>query len=136
MIWNDTWYIHLLERVVALAMLAKLVVILKLGLRNIWKKDNKSHISKHLHSTATYFDSNNSLCFKIIDKTNSKFDLKNKEALHIYWRKPKLNVQQNYLVLTLSLLLLLPVLSFCSVLYSVLFLVFFRFFFTYYFHYL
>ena len=26
------------------------------------------------------FDSNNSLCFKIIDKTNSKFDLKIKEA--------------------------------------------------------
>ena len=125
MIWNDTWYIHLLVLAVALAMLTKLVVILKLGLRNIWKKDNKSRISKHLHSTATYFDSNNSLCFKIIDKTNSKFDLKNKEALHINWRKPNLNAQQNYLVLTLSLLLLAPVLSFCAVLYSVLFLFFF-----------
>ena len=40
------------------------------------KKDNKSHIFKHLHSTATCFDSYNSLCFKIIDKANSKFDLK------------------------------------------------------------
>ena len=40
------------------------------------KKDNKSHIFKHLHSTATGFDSYNSLCFKIIDKANSKFDLK------------------------------------------------------------
>ena len=48
------------------------------------KKDNKSHIFKYLHSTATCFDSYNSLCFKI---TNSKFDLKGKEALHINGRK-------------------------------------------------
>ena len=40
------------------------------------KKDNKPHIFKHLHSTTTCFDSYNSLCFKIIDKANSKFDLK------------------------------------------------------------
>ena len=32
------------------------------------KKDYKSHIFKHLHSTATSFDSYNSLCFKLIDK--------------------------------------------------------------------
>ena len=67
------------------------------------KKDNKSHIFKHLHSTATCFSSYNSLCFKIIDKANSKLDLKIKEALHISWRKPNLNAQQNHLVLTLSL---------------------------------
>ena len=45
---------------VILASLAKLVVILKLGLRNISQKDKKSHIFKHIHSTATYFDSYNS----------------------------------------------------------------------------
>ena len=28
------------------------------------------------------------LCFKKIDKADSKFDLKIKEALHISWRKP------------------------------------------------
>ena len=39
------------------------------------KKDNKSHIFKHLHSTATCFNSYNSVCFKIIDKANSKFNL-------------------------------------------------------------
>ena len=61
------------------------------------KKDNKSYIFKHLYSTATCFDSYNSLCFKIIDKANSKFDLKIKEALHINWRKPNLNTQQNFL---------------------------------------
>ena len=49
------------------------------------------------------FNSYNSLCFKIIDKTNSKFELKIKEALHINWRKPKLNALQNHLALTLSL---------------------------------
>ena len=67
------------------------------------KKDTKFHIFKHLHSTATCFDSYDSFCFKIIDKTNSKFDLKIKEALHIKWRKPNLNAQQNHLALTLSL---------------------------------
>ena len=37
----------------------------------------------------------NSLSFKIIAKTNSKFDLKIKEALHIHFtRKPNLNTQQ------------------------------------------
>ena len=67
------------------------------------EKDNKFLIFKHLHSTATCFDSYNSICFKIIDKANSKLDLKIKEALHINWRKPNLNTQQNYFALTLSL---------------------------------
>ena len=67
------------------------------------KKGNKSHIFKHMHSTPTCFDLYNSLSFKIIDKGNSKFDLKIKEALHIDWRKPNLKAQQNHLSLTLSL---------------------------------
>ena len=53
------------------------------------KKDNKSLIFKLLHSTATCFDSYNSLCFEIIDKANSKFDLKIKEVLHSNLRKLK-----------------------------------------------
>ena len=44
------------------------------------KKDSKSHIFKHLHSTTACFGSYNSLCFKIIDKGNSKFDSKIKEV--------------------------------------------------------
>ena len=67
------------------------------------KKDNKSHIFKHLHSSETCVDSYNSLCFKITDKVNSKYDLKIKEDLHINWSKPNLNAQQNHLALTLSL---------------------------------
>ena len=55
------------------------------------KKDNKPHIFKHLHTTTTCFDSYNSLSFKIIDKANSKFDLRIKEALNTNWGKPNLN---------------------------------------------
>ena len=67
------------------------------------KKDSKSHIFKHLHCTTLCFDSYNSLSFKVVDKANSKFDLKIKEALHIYWTKPNVNSQQNHLALTFSL---------------------------------
>ena len=63
----------------------------KTRIKEHMKKDNKSHIFKDLHSTATCFDFYNSPCFKIIDKTNIKFDLKITEALHINWRKPSLN---------------------------------------------
>ena len=82
------------------------------------KKDNKSHIFKHLHSCETCFNSYNSLRFKIIDKANSKFDLKIKEASHINWRKSILNAQQNHLALTLSLQLLFPSLLFAFVCFS------------------
>ena len=81
------------------------------------KKDNKSHIFKHLHSTATCFDSYNSLSFKIIDKANSKFDLKIKEVLSTNWRKSNINAQQNPLALTLSLQLVSPLCSFLSLIF-------------------
>ena len=32
----------------------------------------------------------------MIDKANSKFDFKIQEALHINWRKPNLNPQQDH----------------------------------------
>ena len=57
------------------------------------KKDNKSHIFKHLHSC---FDSHNSLSFIIIDKANSKLHLKIKEVLHINQRKPNINTQKPF----------------------------------------
>ena len=85
---------------IVLAILQKLVIIkLEFKIEEHIKKDNKSHIFQHLHSIATY----NSLCFKIIDKVNFKFDLKIKKALHINWRKPNLNAKQNHLALTLLL---------------------------------
>ena len=63
-------------------------------------------------------DEYNSLCFKLIDKANCKFDFKIKEALHINWRKPNLNAQQNHLALTL---LLFPLFLFCLCCLCVLF---------------
>ena len=91
------------------------------------KKDDKSHIFKQLPSTTTCFDSHNPLSFKIIDKTNSKFELKIKEALHTNWTKPNLNAQQNQLALIIACATPL----FLSVLVFIL-----SFYFVYYFHYL
>ena len=88
---------------VVLAILAKLIIILKLGLRKISKRITSLIFFEHLHSTGPCFDSYSSLCFKITDKANSKFNLKTKEALHINWRKSNSNAQQNHLALTLSL---------------------------------
>ena len=88
-----------------LAILVKLVFILKLGLRSISKRII-SLIFLNIYIPRQHALTNNSLCFicfKIIDKANSKLDFKIKEALHINWRKPKLNAQQNHLGLTLSL---------------------------------
>ena len=89
-----------------LATLAKLVVvILKLGFRSVSKKVtsliflNIYTLAKHDYSLYSY----NSLCLKIIDKANSKFDSKIKEVLQINWIKPNLNAKQNHLALTLSL---------------------------------
>ena len=47
----------------------------------------------------TCFDFDNHVSFKIIDKTNSKLDLKIKETLDINEKKPNLNAQQNHLAL-------------------------------------
>ena len=87
---------------IVLAILAKIFAILKLGLRRISKRIT-SVIFLSIYSTATCFDSYNSLCFKITDKANCKFDLEIKEALHINCSEPNLNAQQNHLTLTLSL---------------------------------
>ena len=96
MIWNISWYIKLLVLAVALAKRH-----FKARIEEHIKKDKKSHFFKNLHSTTTCFDSYNYLSFKTIDKANSKFDLKIKEALHINWRKPNLNAQENHLAWTL-----------------------------------
>ena len=87
---------------VVLAILAKLVVILKLGLRNISKRII-SLISLNIYNPPKHALTHNSLFCKIIDNANFKFDLKIKEALHFSWGKPNLNAQQNNLALTLSL---------------------------------
>ena len=74
MIWNLSWYIYLL----VLTRIEEYI-----------KKSNKSHIFKHLHSTATCFGSYDSLCFKIIGKANSKFDLKINDEFVLINNMPK-----------------------------------------------
>ena len=76
------------------------------------QNENKSHIFKYLHSTTTCFDSFNFRFLKIIDKVNSKFNLKIKESLYINCKTPDLNAQQNRFGLTLLLLLTSPLSSF------------------------
>ena len=88
---------------VVLAILTKRVFIFTTRVEEHIKKDNKSHIFKHLHPTITCFDAYNSLCFKIIDNVNSNFDVKIKGALQINRKKPNLIAQQNHLAITLSL---------------------------------
>ena len=90
---------------------------------------NQEIYQKHLHSTTTCFDLYNSFSSKIIDKDNSKFDLKIKEALHINWRRPYLNVHQNHIAITLSQNFCPPFVTFCIC------SVFLPFSFIYYFHY-
>ena len=50
-----------------------------------------------------YINHNNCLGHMLINKLIKLIDLKIKEALHINWRKPNLNAQQNHLTLTISL---------------------------------
>ena len=80
---------------VALALLAKLAVILKLRLRDISKR-LRSVTFLNIYTPPQH-------AFKIIDKANPKFNVKIKEAFHINCRKPNLNAQENHLALILSL---------------------------------
>ena len=87
---------------VVLAILAKLIVILKLGLGSISKRMT-SLILLNIYTPPQHALTRIILFALIVDKAYCKFDLKIKEALHINWRKPNLNAQQNHLALTLSL---------------------------------
>ena len=89
------------------------------------KEDNKSRITPTQHALTHII-----LSFKIIDKANSKFDLKIKEALYINWRKSNLNAQQNYVAIAFSLQLVSPLCSFVFV-FAFVFLPFFIYCFNY-----
>ena len=80
---------------VVLPILAKHVVILKLGLSSISTRIT-SLVFLNFYIPPENALLYNSLCFKVID-------LKIKEALHINWKKPNLSTQQNHLAPTLSL---------------------------------
>ena len=55
--------------------------------------DKNSHIFKHLQNSPLCKSQFTPDCFKVIDKANSTFSLKLKEALHIKKQKPDLNKQ-------------------------------------------
>ena len=101
MIWHLFWYINLLVQTVVLATLVEIVIILKLGLRNLLERITNL-IFLNIYTPPQYALTHNSLSFKIIDKANSKFAWKLKEAVHFVWRKPNLNSQQSH-TFTLSL---------------------------------
>ena len=72
-----------------------LVVILKLGLRSISKRIT-SLIFLNIYTLLQHALTH--IILKIVDKANSKFDLKIRYALHISWRKHNLNAKPNHLV--------------------------------------
>ena len=123
MVLNLSQYINLLVQNFTLVTLAKLVVILKLELRDISKIVTSliflNNYTPHQHALTgmVLF----LLKYKINDKDNSKFDLKIKEALHINWTKPNLNAQQNHLALILSLQLAPPLCLFLFLVFPFLF---------------
>ena len=80
------------------ATLAKLVIIFKLGLRNISRRITSLIFCKH-YTPPQHALTRIILSFNIIDKGNSKFHLRIKEALNINWRKPNLNAQQLHLLI-------------------------------------
>ena len=61
-----------------------------------------SHIKKHLDQSPTCKSMCNESCFEIIDESNSQFSLKLKEAMHIEWEKPNLNIQQKNVQLSIN----------------------------------
>ena len=65
--------------------------------------DKASHIYKHINSNENCKQANDETSFKIIDRANTEYTLKLKEAMHIKWLKPSLNSQKYHLNLTLPI---------------------------------
>ena len=63
--------------------------------------DKNSHIFKHLASNEQCKNICSESSFKIIDKANTEYSLRLKEALHIKWKKPNLNAQKYHVNLKL-----------------------------------
>ena len=57
-------------------------------------KSQESHILKHLNKSINCKALSSETCFEIIDTANTEFTLKLKEAMHINWERPILNIQQ------------------------------------------
>ena len=64
--------------------------------------DKASHVFKHLQKQEKCRNSCNESCFSIIDRANTEYKLRIKEAMHIQWSKPKINKQKVSCKMTLS----------------------------------
>ena len=63
--------------------------------------DTTSHVYKHLREKTECRSSCDESCFKIIDKANTEYQLRIKEAMHIQWLAPKINKQKLSMKMTL-----------------------------------
>ena len=62
-----------------------------------------SHIKIHLDTSINCKSLCDETSFKIIDEAKTQFSLKLKEAMHIEWKKPSLNIQQKNVQLTINI---------------------------------
>ena len=65
--------------------------------------DKESHILQHLKKNNTCRTKCNENSFTVIDRAATEFSLKLKEAMHINWKKPNLNKQNNNVKITLAI---------------------------------
>ena len=63
----------------------------------------QSAIYSHLQENSQCQEKVKSDCFEIIDRASSYFRLQIKEAMHINWKKPKLNKQVKHVGITISI---------------------------------
>ena len=66
------------------------------------KTKKESNVFQHLNQNIKCKDKCSEKCFKVIDRGNSEFILKLKEAIHIKWQKPSLNKQNVSINLSLT----------------------------------
>ena len=67
-------------------------------------KDKNSHIFKHINSSKKCKDKCTEKTFKILDRANTEYALKQKESMHIKWLSPNLNIQKtNRLILSINI---------------------------------
>ena len=67
------------------------------GIREHLASDKHSHIFKHLRGFQNCCSLCSEDCFKILDSISTSFQLKIKEAMHIFWEQPSLNSRVKHL---------------------------------------
>ena len=68
---------------------------LSVNIKQHLETNKKSYIFAHLVNIETCKALSTENCFELIDSASIPFRLKLKEAMHIIWKKPSLNKQQN-----------------------------------------